>query len=124
MDGLDSDGMAAHSIVLTRKSCLFAFEEIFDYRHRLGEPTNPDSSTIKFKPRFVVFGSNAAGAHAKFKTSARQQIDCRGFTRDKYRMAEVVIKNVRANPKMFRCLGGTDQCWYRSDEIGEMIWDA
>jgi hypothetical protein len=36
-------------------------------------------------------------------------------------MAEVVIKNIRANPKMFRGFGGTNQCWYWSDDVGEMI---
>ena len=113
--------MAAHSVVLTRKIGLFALEQSLDYRHRLGEPINPGCSTIKSEARFVVFGSNAAGAQAKFKTSVRQKIDCRGFTCDEHGVAEVVIEDVRANPKMFRCLGGADHCWYRGDEVGEMI---
>ena len=121
LDWPSGDGMVAHSVMLTRKGSLFAFEQTFDYRHRLSEPINPGCSTIESEARFVVFGSNAAGAQAKLKASLRQKIDCRGFTRDEHRMAEVVIKNTRANPKMLRCLGCTDQGWYWGDDLGEMI---
>jgi len=121
LDGMNSDRVAANPVVPTRKGDFFTSEQTFDYGQRFGEPINPDCSTIKSETRFVIFRSNTAGAQAKFKTSVRQEIDCRGFTRDEYRMAEVVIENIRADPKMFGCLGGTDQCWYWRDEVGEMI---
>ena len=55
LDGLGGDGMAAHSVVLTRKVGLFALQQSLDYSHRLGEPINPGRSTIKSEARFVVF---------------------------------------------------------------------
>jgi hypothetical protein len=108
-------------VVLTCNGSLLAFEQPLDNGHRLSQPINPDCSTVKSEARLVVLRSNAAGAQAKFETSLRQEIHCRGFTRDKHRMAEVVVKNARADSKPFRRVGGTDQCRYRGDDVGEMI---
>jgi hypothetical protein len=121
LDRLNGDGVAAHSIVLAHKAGSSSLKKGLDYRHCLSQSINPRCPTIKSEARFIVFGSNAAGPQAKLKTSVRQEIDCRSFTRDEHGIAKIVVKNIRSNPKMFSGLGGTDQCWYWSDDVGEMI---
>jgi hypothetical protein len=86
LDGKRSDGVAGYPIMLTRKSHLFASEKALYDDNRLGQPIDPDRTSIKVQANLFIFRSDAASAQTEFKSSVCQEIDRRSFTSDKYGM--------------------------------------
>ena len=121
LDWKRSDGVAGYPIMLTRKSHLFASEKALYDDNRLGQPIDPDGTSIKAQANLFIFRSDAASAQTEFKSSVCQEIDRRSFTSDKYGMAKVIVQHVRPHPELFRNFGGDRQCRDRGDAISEVV---
>ena len=91
LDRKRGDGVAGHSIMLTRKSQLFASEKALYDDNRLGQSIDPDGTSIKVQANLFIFRSDAAGAQTEFTSSVREEIDRRSFTSDQNGMAEIIV---------------------------------
>src|SRR5689334_24197666 len=103
LDRNRSDGVAGYSIMLACESYPLAAEKTLYDSHSLGQPFNPDDTSIKIQANLFIFRSDAASAEPKFKSSICQEIDRRGFTSNKYGVAQVIVQHVRPHPELFRC---------------------
>ena len=74
------DGMAGYSIMLARESYPLAAEKTLYDLYSLGQPFDPDGTSIKIQAKLFIFRSDAASAESNFKSSICQEIDRRGFT--------------------------------------------
>jgi hypothetical protein len=91
LDRKRGDGVAGHSIMLTRKSHVFALEKALYDDNCLGQPIDPDGTSIEVQANLVIFRSDAPSAKAEFKSSVSQEIDRRSFTSDQHGMAEIIV---------------------------------
>jgi hypothetical protein len=94
--------------VPTRESDRFAFQQTLDDRRCLRQPFDPGGSPIKGQPGLVIFRLDAAGAQPELQPPIRQEVDRSGFTRDQHGMAQIVVEDVGADPKVRCRLGGAD----------------
>ena len=121
LDRQRSDGVAGYSIMLACESYLLAAEKTLYDRYSLGQPFDPDGASIKVQANLFIFRSDAASAEPKFKSSICQQIDRRGFTSDKYGVAQIIVQHVRPDPELFGGFCGGYQCRYGGDAVCKMV---
>ena len=107
--------------MLARESYPLAVEKTLYDRYSLGQPFDPDGTSIKIQANLFIFRSDAASAEPKFKSPISQDIDRRGFTSDKYGVAQVIVQHVRPDPESFRCFCGGYQCRYGGDAVSKVV---
>ena len=121
LDRKRSDGVAGYSIMLAGENYPLAAEKTFYDIYSLGQPIDPDGTSIKVYAKLFIFGSDAAGAEAKFKSSICQEVDRRGFTSDKHGVAQVVVQHVRPDPQVLGCFCGYHQRRYWSNAVTNVV---
>jgi hypothetical protein len=107
--------------MLARESYRLTAEKTLYDRYSLGQPFDPDNTSIKIQANLFIFRSDAASAEPKFKSPISQDIDRRSFTSNQYGVAQVIVEHVRPDPDLFRCFCGGYQCRYRGDAVSKVI---
>ena len=83
------------AIELTRKADGLASPELSDDPDRLGEAADAHARRLEGEADRLVFGLGMPSTHAKFESSAGQEVECRCFAVDQRGMPEVIVEDER-----------------------------
>ena len=106
LDGKRMDRVAGDAVVLAGEVDLGPAEQALDDRNRLGEPLDPDASSIEAEPDLIVLDSHVTRAQPQLEPSIRQEVHRRRLSREQHGMAEIVVDHVRADPESCRRVRG------------------